>query len=185
MLEQIFVVVLPGKHDLPLSPRLTTAQSPELGRCGAGRAHKQIRLVPRSANGDAIQLVLFLVHQIVGRGAEDVPMEPVRSLGGVFDRIEQRAVVGGPSDRHDLFDAIRQQPVAAQILDPQRELPKAGDIRGIGQQVGIVAHNKSAQAQELVPLGQLIEIEDDFFLGRIRFLTPAAVDWILLRLHRA
>src|SRR6266852_5329349 len=94
VLEQIFVVVLPGKHDLPLSPRLTTAQSPELGRGGAGRAQKQISLVSRSANEDAIQLVLFLVHQIVGRCAQDMSIEAVRSFGGILDRIEERAVVG-------------------------------------------------------------------------------------------
>ena len=111
-------------------------------------------------------------------------IEPVRALGRVLRDVEERPVVGGPRDRHDLLDVIGQERAGAQILDRQRVLPEPGEIGRIGEEVAVVAHHRHAEGEERMARRERIEIERHLF-GRVHASRLAAEDGVLLALLRA
>src|SRR5437870_12778362 len=111
-------------------------------------------------------------------------IEPVGALGGIFYGVKQCLVVSSPGRRGDFLDAFGQQLAGAQVFQLERVLAEAGVVRGIGQQVAVVAGGIGAQGDELLSFGQLVQIERNL-LRSILVALLLAVDGVLVSLFRA
>src|SRR5438552_1659939 len=108
-------------------------------------------------------------------------VESIRTLGSILSHVKERLVVSRPAYRRDLGGPIGKYFAATQVLDVQGVLAKAGDIEGVRQGVAIVADGINGAAQELVALGQFVQIQGDLFL-RLQVAGLPAVDRVLLAL---
>ena len=102
-------------------------------------------------------------------------VEAIHALGVVLDGIEDRAVVGGPSDGTCLLNAVGQHLAGAKILHLKRVLAEAGAVERIGQEMAIITHGMSGHRDELPALrvageeaaARRSELEDFVLVERI------------------
>src|SRR5690242_3169085 len=103
-----------------------------------------------------------------------MPVKPVRTLGRfVFDGIEERLIVGSPGNTGDTFDALGEQFTGVQVPHKESVLAKAGCVRGIREQLIVIADLEGAEPEKAVPLSELVEIKEQFF--GCTFVVPAPV----------
>ena len=108
-------------------------------------------------------------------GAEPVPPDLVGAPGVVDGRVVEvgaLAVPGGTPD--DAGDLVGQQLSAGEVLDTDRVALVAGDVGGVGQQAGVRAHRGAAEREEVVPLGERVQVQQQL-LARERGLGRRAV----------
>ncbi len=184
----IDVVLLLGDargHDRPLAVGLVRGQEAGLGRGVAADAHDQVAEAPRPADPHVERLVLLFVDEVVRAGSEHVPVDPIRALRRfVFHGVEERPVVRGPGHGADLLRDRLQDRSGSEVLHVQGVLAEAGVVGRVGEALAVVAHHVAAEAHELLPFGQLVQVEGDL-LGSFEGLRLAAVDRVLLALFRA
>ena len=130
---------------------------------------------------DVESLVFFFVDQVSGpAGADRVAIGLVGAFrNGVFDGIENGLVVVGPGDGIDALGVVAQQFASAQIFHGQCELPEAGIVGGVGEQIAVVADVESPERHERLSLGQFVDVQQDFF-GSIHAAFFAAMNGVLL-----
>src|SRR6266568_9619438 len=103
-----------------------------------------------------------------------MPVKPVRTLGRfVFDGIEERLIVGSPGNTGDALDALGEQLARAQVPHLESVLAEASGIRGIHEQLIVIADLEGAEPEKAVPFSELVEIKEHFF--GCTFVVPAAV----------
>src|SRR6267154_2325346 len=107
MLDIVFVVVFARGDQTKFGVRLRCWEETDFTRCVAGDCEQKKRAAAGAFDVEAETLVGFFVEQRVGLGrAKNVTIEAVRALGGfVFDRVEERAIVGGPRGAGDALDS--------------------------------------------------------------------------------
>ena len=67
-------------------------------------------------------------------------VEPIRAFGGLFlDGIEERLVIGGPSNAGYAFDALGQRLASAKVLQIKSVLTESRGIDGVRQPMIVVA----------------------------------------------
>ena len=93
-------------------------------------------------------------------------------------------VVRGPGHGgHPFRDGLDHDP-GREVLHVEGVLAEAGVVGGVREPLAVVAHRVVAEAHELLPLGQLVEVEGDLLRG-FEGARLAAVDRVLLPLLRA
>ena len=85
------------------------------------------------------------------------------SVGRVVE-VAAVAAPGGPAEHPG--DLVVLETAGPQVLDPHREPLVAGRVGGVGQQVGVRADRGAAQGEELVALGQLVDVEQQLLAGQ-------------------
>ncbi len=179
VLHLVLVVLLAGRDETPRAVRIGGRAHARLGAGEAARGQEEEGEAPRAGHVDTEERVHLLEEQIGRRGAQAVPVEPVRPLGLVFGDVEEGPAVGGPRHRAHLVDPIRQQGAGVQVLDVERVLPEAGDVGGVGEAPAVVAHRRRADREERMADRERVQIEDHL-LGRVETARLAAVDRVLL-----
>ena len=129
----ITVIRLARVQHAPVGFGRVGRQGTHFGGLGAGRCQEEIGFAAGTPGIDTKQLVGFFVDQRVVGAAQAMAVQAVGTLGGVFDRVKERPVVGGPDNRDRLLDFVRQRLAGPQVFDLQRILPEARDISRVSQ----------------------------------------------------
>ena len=88
-----------------------------------------------------------------------MPIEAVGALGDfVFDCVEERLVVRGPSGAGDALGLEEEQRIGGEIFDFESELAETGDIGGIGEQLVVVADGEDVEAEEGMAFGEGVQV---------------------------
>jgi hypothetical protein len=104
----------------------------------------------------------------------------MRALGdGVFDYVEEVAVVGGPGGGGYAFGAEGKKCAAAEFLDLEGVLAEAGGVGGIGKEMVVVGDVERAEAEEGMAFGEGIQVEEDLVSGA-RVVGVAKMEGVLL-----
>ena len=158
VVDVVFVVVFARVDERELAGGSIGAEIADFTGGVAVGDEEQIRAAAAAFDVNAEALVFFLVEEGVrARGAEDVAIELVGALGDfVFDDVEEGAVVGGPGGGGDALDAEREEFVGEEILDFEGVLAEAGGVRGVGEEVIVVADFEDAEAEEGVAFGEKV-----------------------------
>ncbi len=89
-----------------------------------------------------------------------MPIEPVRALGRfVFDRVEQRPIVGGPGDTGDALDALRKGAPGAQVFDLKHVLTETRGIGRIGEQMVVLADVEGTQSKKRMAFRKPVRVK--------------------------
>ena len=183
----VVLVVLLARGDQAQGRRRLVGREPApFARGEGGNADEENRLAARAPGEHPEHLVLLLIEEDVGRrvGAEGVPVEPVRALGRVGDRVEERLVVGRPGHRGRSRDLLREELAGRQVLDVQRVVAEARVVGRVGEQVPVVADVARRDRHELLAFRKGVDVEVDLLLP-LEAALLAAVDRILLALLSA
>ena len=185
VIDVVLVSLFTRNHDLELTGRIVRGQVADLSRGFRIGADEQYLPVERSAGAEIEQFALLLEHQIVLVGPDDVAPELVGPLGdGVLGREKQCLVVVRPDNGAGTLDALGRERSGAEVLHSQRELAIARRVHRKRQPVGIVTDRVAAEAEELVPFRELVQIQEDLLLPFHRAFATAHVR-ILLALFGA
>lgn len=152
----IFVMVFAGGDQLEFAERVARGEKANFAGGVAVDDEDEISTAAGALDVNVESLVGFFIEELVGADglAEDVAIKAMGTLGeGIFDYIEEKAVIGGPGGGGDAFDAEGQEFGSAEILDLQRVLAEPGGVGGIGEEVVVVRDFKRAEAEEGVALG--------------------------------
>ena len=148
----------------------------------AARGQHEPLPAPRPADSDVEALVLLLVDEDVGAlGLEEaVPIDAIRTLRRVLDRVEERHVVRRPHGARRVRDALGPEGVRAQVLHEKRVLAEARVVRRVREQVPVVTDGIAPERHELLAFRELVQVERDLLraVGKL----PAAMDPVLLPL---
>jgi hypothetical protein len=179
----VLVVLLAGADQAQGRRRLVGRDPAPLARGVGGDADEEDRLAARAAGEDPEHLVLLLIEENVGRGvaSERVAVEPVRALGRVRDRVEERLVVGRPGRRARARDLFREELAGRKVLDAQRVVAKPRVVGRVGEQVPVVADVAHGDGHELFALREGVHVEVDLF-RRLDAALLSAIDRVLLAL---
>src|SRR5438874_6004380 len=113
-------------------------------------------------------------------------VEPIRAFGGLFlDGIEERLVIGGPSNAGYAFDALGQRLASAKVLQIKSVLTESRGIDGVRQPMIVVADLERAYTKKRLPFGKGVQIQKQFLPQAIAFCCvrlAANMDGILLAL---
>jgi hypothetical protein len=153
-----------------------------IGRLAVGDEEDPVAAA-RALGVNVEELVLLVVEQRVFVRADDVAVEVVLALGVVLGGVENRLVVGGPEQRAGALDGVGQHLAGGQVLDLQLVLAIAVVVGREEEELAVVADLKVADGHELLPLGELVDVEQDL-LGRIHVPLAPRVDRVLLPLDR-
>jgi hypothetical protein len=180
VVDRVLVVLLAGQDELPGCRRLGRAQPADLARGEAPGAGEDQRPAARAPDAEPEERVRLLVeHHVVGhRRAPAVAPQPIRPLGVVLQHVEQGRRVRRPGDAADVLDALGRERSRHEVLDVERVVTETGEVERVGQPAPVVTHREGAQGQELVALGQRVQVERDLLGGIGRPL--ATVDRVLL-----
>ena len=184
VVDVVLVAGLPGQDDGERRRGCRRRQVAHLGRRLGARRHEDHLLVERPSGADVEQLVALLEDQLARR-ADGVAEHLVGPLGyRVLGRVDERLVVGRPDDRADPFNPFGRVAPRAQVAHAQDILPVTVRVERVRQPVGVVADGVGPEAEELVALGELIEVEHDLF-GAGHAALAAAHEGVLLPFLRA
>ncbi len=183
MVHVVLVVLFARGDQAQRRRRLIGRKKPPLAGRMRARADQDEGLAAGEKGEDAEHLVLLFIEQGVGRGigSERVAVEPIRPLGWVGRRVEERLVVRRPRDRRDAGDLLGEELARREVLDPERVVSKPGVVRRVGEEGAVAADLSGADRHELLALGQGVDVEVDL-LGRLDAALLAAVDRVLLAL---
>ena len=113
---------------------------------------------------------------VVLRGADAVPPDPVRPPGLVDRGVVEVAAVGAPGHAaQDPLDHVGQQLAVGQVLDPHPVALVAVGVGGVGEEAVVEADRRGAHREELVPLGEDVEVEQDLLAGERRLVHRAVL----------
>ncbi len=178
VVEVVLQPLAPRGEDPPAGLGGVGVEEAVLGRgLGAG-GDDQEPVAAGPAHAHVEPAVLLGVDQLVVglRGAQRVPPDLVGTPGVVDGRVVEvgaLAVPGGtPEDADDL---VTQQLTGLQVLDPDRVALVAPDVGGVGQQPLVGAHRGPAQGEEVVALGELVEVEEQLLAGEGRLVGRAVL----------
>ena len=163
------VLVIPlARHDHPeLERRIGGVGETLLARHGAVGVDVEVPAILAAAHVEIKSVVRFLVDERIGRGirAEHVLANPAAQQRlRVFLDVDHGAAVGRPRDRRlDVFDHIRQQLAAREVLETQRVLATPDRVFSIGQQPVVRTHFELAHVVEVAAARELLEVEQDLF----------------------
>jgi hypothetical protein len=106
------------------------------------------------------QLVLVLA------GAEAVAPDLVGTPGLVGGRVVERGGVAVPGGAAvDVGELVVEQFAGGEVLDAYGVALVAGDVGRVGEQGGARAHAGAAEAEEVVALGECVEVEQHLLAG--------------------
>src|SRR5581483_4268117 len=99
MLHLVLAALHPWRNRLPLARWRACIQIAPL-RCGvAADLQQQVLAASRALHAYVEALVFLLVDQVIRLGrAQDVPVEPVLTLGRILNRVEDSLVVRRPGN---------------------------------------------------------------------------------------
>ncbi len=139
------------------------------GGAGAGRADQEA--VAAGASHAGPEPLVRLVEDddvVLHRGAEQVTPDLVGPPGVVGGRVEQRGAVTVPgAAAHGVRDLVGEQLAGAQVLDLEQVALVADDIGAEREQPAVRAHRDRAEREEVVPLRQLVGVEEHLLAGYV------------------
>src|SRR5262245_3921459 len=142
VLNVVFVIVFAGGDELESADGSGGGEEANFAGGVAVGYKKEIGAAAGAFDVDAEAFVEFFIEQGVGfrgRVAEGMAVETVGALGdGVFDHVEDMAVVGGPGGAGYAFGAEGEEFAGAQVFDLERVLAEAGGVSGVGEKMIIV-----------------------------------------------
>src|SRR6476620_2726210 len=121
----VFVVVFAGSDEAEFAERVGGGEKANFAGGVAVDVEYEISATARTFDVNVEALVGFFVEELVraSRIAEDVAIKAMGTLGeGIFDYVEEMAIVGGPDGGGDAFDTEGQEFGCAEIFDLQRVL---------------------------------------------------------------
>ncbi len=161
-----------GEHPEALLGPVGVEEAVLGGGLGA-RGDDQEPVGAAAADADPEPPVLLVVDQLVVGlgGAEPVPPDLVGAPALVDGRVVEVLAVAGPRDAaEDAGDHVVEQLAGAQVLDPDGVALVAGGVGRVGQQVGVGADRRAAEREEVVALGELVEVEQELLAGQRRLV---------------
>lgn len=189
VLDAVAVAFFARQHAAETAFGRTGRQQQHFARIRAARGEHEEALVLRAAHVDG-ELFHRLVVHLLRRAAQGQAEKAVRALGGgVFLGQHQGGVVRRPGQRRHAWHGIGEQLARLQILDMQLILAETRRVGGVGQQLLVRADTEGAHGKELVAVGQLVLVQQDFLggagiIGAVRADGAAAVERVLLaRFH--
>jgi hypothetical protein len=147
----VFVVVFAGSDEAEFAERVGGGEKANFAGGVAVDAEHEISAAAGTLYVNVEALVGFIIEELVcaGRIAEDVAIKAMGTLGeGIFDYVEEMAVVGGPGGGGDAFDAEGQEFGGTEIFDLERVLAEAGDVGGVGEELVVVGDFEATEAEE-------------------------------------
>ena len=131
-----------------------------------------------AADADEEAAVLLVVDQLVVglRGAEAVPPDLVGAPGLVDGRVVEvlaGAVPGGAADHAD--DLVGAVLAGGEVEDPDRVPLVADHVGRVGEQGAVGADAGPAEREELVALGQRVQVEQQLLAGQRRLVGGAVL----------
>ena len=185
MVGIIFDILFARLEDAKLRHGLIGRNVVSLGGGVAAADHEDVGVAAGLERFHFEAFVLFFVDERVGSGGSELmAVEAILALGDlVFLGVENRLVVVGPNDGADSLGVIGQEFAGAKILDGERELAKASLVEGVSQEIAVGAGFILRHAHELVPFGELVDVEKDF-LGGAGSVLFAAANPVLLSCFR-
>ncbi len=160
----------------PASRSLGVEEAELRGDLGPGRDDDE-PVAAAAAHAHEEPAVLLVVDELVVGlgGAEGVPPDLVGAPGLVDGRVVEllaRRVPGGaPDDADDLVGAVL---AGGQVEDPDRVALVADHVGRVGEEGAVGADAGAAQREELVAVGQCVEVEQQL-LARERGLVGRGV----------
>ncbi len=182
----VVLVVLLARRDQPHRRRRLVGRQPApLVRRVGTDADEDDGPAAGPPREDPEHFVLLFMEQDVGRGigAERVTVQPIGPLGHVGDRVEERLVVRGPGRGRDPRDLLGEELAGDEVLDVEGVVAEARVVRGVGEQVAVVADLSRSHRHELLALRERVDVEVNL-LGGVEAALLAAVDRVLLPLLR-
>ena len=129
------------------------------GRCGCGR--RRPRTAGRARGRPARRRPACLPRRV----APDLVGAPGVVDGRVVERLAG-GVPGGAAE--DAVDLVVEQLAGAEVLDPDRVALVADDVDGVGEQRAVGADARAAEGEEVVAVGQDVEVEQHLLAGQRR-----------------
>ncbi len=160
-------------EDLPAGVRVVGVEVAVLrGDLRPGRDHQE-PVGARAADADPEAAVGLVVDQLVVglAGAEAVPPDLVGAPGVVDGRVVEvlaGAVPGGSAERAG--DLVAAQLAGREVLHADRVALVADDVGGVGEQGAVGADRRAAEREELVALGERVQVDEDLLTGQGRLV---------------
>ena len=181
VVDVVLDVLRPRAHEHRRRGRLVGGDPVPFAGGVAGDAEVEEAAAPTATDADAEAFVGLLVDHRMLVGAEPVAVDPPGALGLVLDGVEDRRGVGGPAGAGDVGDLEWERCARGEILQPQGVLAEAGVVGAVQEETVVIAHAGHADRHVLVPLGELVHVEEDRLFAFERTSLPA-VDGVLLPL---
>ncbi len=166
--------------DRVLDPLTTRGDHPELaggvggvedrvlaGGLGARGADQEPVAAGAPDPGPEPLVGLVVHHHVLGdRGPQHVPPHLVRTPGLVDGGVEERRALQVPGRAaQGVRHLVGQQLAGPEVLDPQQEALVADRVGAEGQQVPVRADRDPSEREEVVPLGELVGVDEDLLAG--------------------
>ncbi len=164
VLDRVLDAVPARRHHGELARRVGGVQQPDLAGQLARAGDHQVALAAGQADADPEPLVGLLEHDHVarGRGADQVPPDPVGPPGLVHRDVEQRRAVGRPRAAVERAgDLVRRDLAGGQVLDPHGEPLAALEVGRVRELAAVRADVERAQREELAVPRELVPVEQD------------------------
>ena len=161
-------------HHLELAGGVCKVEHAVLGGQRRRRNDHEVAFRAVRAHADAELLVGFLVHQHVlgSRCAQLVAPDLVGAPGVVAADVEQVVLPRPRGAVEHALDFVVEQLAGVQVFEPHGEALVAFGVEGVREQAARGGHGRCPEREELVPGGELVDVEKHLFprhvLGDLR-----------------
>ncbi len=183
VLEVVLEAVAALGEDLPAGALVSGVEEAVLGGRLRPRRDHQVPVGAAAAHADPEATVGLVEHQLVVGlvGADPVPPHLVGAPGVVDGRVVEVAAVGAPRDATEhARDHVGEEVAGGEVLDPHGVPLVAVGVGRVGEEPVVEAHRRGTHGEELVSLGELVEVQQELLAGQRRLVRRG----VLGRLRR-